>query len=155
MSRHEFIDGLRRALAGKVEPEIIDENVRYYEDYIDTQIRGGLSEESVLETLGKPAFLAKSIVNAARSGRGNGDRAETIYDENDNDNSSRFSRSWLGDKGVRLIMNMPGWLAICLAALVLFAVIGLLFSILSALAPVLIPLLVILVVIHFVRRSNG
>ena len=153
MNRREFIDGLRRALAGKVESEVIDENVRYYEDYIDTQIRQGMSEEAVLKKLGKPTFLAKSIVSAWQSGQGNADRSETVYDEQEDGKNIRFSRSRLGDKGVRLIMKMPGWLTVFLSALFLFAVIGFVLSLLSALAPVLIPLVLIFVVIHIANRA--
>ncbi|MBR1691282.1 MAG: DUF1700 domain-containing protein [Lachnospiraceae bacterium] len=154
MGRDEFMTGLRRALAGKVEYEVIEETVRYYEDYLDTQIRQGKKEEEVLTGLGKPALIAKSIVSASRSGRRNADTPVTVYDEQEENDAkhSRFSRSWLGDQGIRLIMNMPRWLTFLLAGIVLLLVIGFCLTVLSVLAPVLIPLVIVLFVLHLIRN---
>lgn len=154
MGRDEFMTGLRRALAGKVEYEVIEETVRYYEDYLDTQIRQGKEEEEVLAGLGKPALIAKSIVSASRSGRRGADIPVTVYDEQEENDAkhSGFSRSWLGDQGIRLIMNMPRWLTFLLAGIVLLLVIGFCLTALSVLAPVLIPLAIVLFVIHLIRN---
>lgn len=151
MTRNEFLDGLRRALAGKVDVEIIDETIRYYEDYIDIQIRSGKTEQEILEQLGKPQLLAKSIVNANRDSgeRGNGSAAEEIYE---GEEEPRYSRSRMGDKGVRMIMKMPGWMAAFLALLLLFLFLWFIVSVLSFLAPVLIPVAIVLVIIAISRR---
>ena len=150
MTRNEFLDGLRRALAGKVDLEQINETVRYYEDYIDIQIKSGKSEKEILENLGKPQLIAKSIINAKRNGQESGVDNQEICEEE----TQRYSRSKLGDKGVRFIMNMPGWLAAFLALLILFVFIWLCFSVLSFLAPILIPVAIILGIITFVARKK-
>ncbi len=41
MDRTEFMDRLQRTLAGGVNSSQVAENVRYYQDYIDTEIRKG------------------------------------------------------------------------------------------------------------------
>lgn len=43
MNRQEFVDRLKVSLSGKVSPGQVEENARYYEDYINTRIRLGLS----------------------------------------------------------------------------------------------------------------
>lgn len=150
MKRKEFIEGLRRALAGKVDTDAIDEAVRYYEDYIDTQIRQGKSEEEVLKSLGNPALIAKSIVSA-NGGRNNtaGD-AGSIYEY---EQKQRYSRSKFGDKGVRFILNMPGWLATLLAGIILLMILSAIFSIISFVLPVIVPIVIILFVIHLAKKG--
>lgn len=149
MLKQDFLDGLRRSLSGKVDVELIDETIRYYEDYIDVQIKKGESESSVLEKLGKPALLAKSIVQANANCGNSGSQSE-IYEDGE---AERYSRSKVGDKGVRLITKMPGWLAVFLALLILFLILSFVFSVLSFLAPVLIPLGIIFVIIA-IRKSK-
>lgn len=68
MNRQEFVDRLKVSLSGKVSPGQVEENARYYEDYINTRIRLGETEESVMRELGDPRLIARSIV-AAESGR--------------------------------------------------------------------------------------
>lgn len=150
MLKQEFLDGLRRALAGKVDVEVIDETIRYYEDYIDMQIKKGESEASVMEQLGKPQLIAKSIVDANKQDGGALDSSNRIYE----DGEERYSRSKMGHKGVKVIANMPQWLAIFLALLIVFVFIWLVGSVLSFLAPILIPVIIVLVVINFFNKKK-
>ena len=78
MDRTEFIERLQRALAGGVNSSRVAENVQYYREYIDMEIRKGRSEEEVLGSLGDPRLLAKSIIEANKS-RGVYDRDTSPY----------------------------------------------------------------------------
>ena len=62
MTKQEFLDRLRRSLHGKITPGQIVENLQFYEDYINTEIRKGASEQEVLTRLGDPRLLARTIV---------------------------------------------------------------------------------------------
>ena len=64
MSKQEFIERLRISLSGQIPPRAVEENVAYYEDYINAQMRLGQPEEVVMQTLGDPRLIAKSIVTA-------------------------------------------------------------------------------------------
>ena len=68
MNKQEFIDRLRAALNGRVSPNLVTENVNYYEDYINTEIRKGRTEEEVLETLGDPRLIARTIIETNGKG---------------------------------------------------------------------------------------
>ncbi len=68
MSKQEFVDRLRVSLSGRISPALVEENARYYEDYINTRIRLGEPEESVLTELGDARLIARSIV-AAENGK--------------------------------------------------------------------------------------
>lgn len=152
MLKQEFLVGLRRALAGKVDVEIVDETIRYYEDYIDVQIKKGENEASVMEHLGKPQLIAKSIVDANTIKQENGytDSQNRIYEEGE----ERYSRSKMGHKVVKVIANMPQWLAILLALLILFLLIWFVGSVLSFFAPVLIPLGIIFAIITYFKNRK-
>ena len=51
MTKQEFLEKLRLALNGRVSPAQLMENLSYYEDYINTEIRKGKGEEEVLAGL--------------------------------------------------------------------------------------------------------
>ena len=72
---------LRRHISEVGDPGFINDTVAYYQDYIDTAMRKGRTEEDVLSELGDPRHIAKSIV-ASRDGSGiyggsKGDQAGT------------------------------------------------------------------------------
>ena len=69
MNKYDFINNLQRHLTGKVSPEQLQDLTRYYNQYIDGEIRKGKTEEEVLASLGDPRLLAKSIISAEGIGR--------------------------------------------------------------------------------------
>ena len=52
MNRKEFLEILRSQLAGQMQEGKAAAHIRYYEDYIQSQVRGGRSEQEVLQELG-------------------------------------------------------------------------------------------------------
>ena len=81
MNKQEFVDRLRMALNGRVSPGLVMDNVNYYQDYINTEIRKGRTEEEVLESLGDPRLIARTLLdtetgaNAPYSDAGSGTRS--------------------------------------------------------------------------------
>ena len=69
MTKNQFLEKLRTALNGKMSPDSVTENLRYYEDYINTEIRKGRAEAEVLSALGDPRLIARTIVET-RGGSG-------------------------------------------------------------------------------------
>ena len=65
MTEQAFLTELRDALKGSVDSQTINENVRYYEEYIETEVRKGRSMEEVLESLGNPRLLAKTVIDTS------------------------------------------------------------------------------------------
>ena len=64
MDKREFIEKLQRTLAGGLGNAQVAENVRYYQEYIESEMQKGNTEEEVLSQLGDPRLLAKSIIEA-------------------------------------------------------------------------------------------
>ncbi len=52
MNRTEFIDKMRAALTGNVNHNKIEENIRFYHDYIDTEVKKGCDEQDVVLGMG-------------------------------------------------------------------------------------------------------
>ncbi len=65
MTKQEFLDGLTKSLLSTGSEKIIRENRSFYNEYIDTELRKGRSEEEVLNELGDPRLIANSIKEAA------------------------------------------------------------------------------------------
>lgn len=144
MDRIEFVDKLQHALSGGLGSAMVAENVQYYREYIDIEIRKGRSEEEVIGSLGDPRLLAKSIIEAnKRTGQNEGTNRN--FDEETPDNS--YGRQETAQGAVRV----PGWLILVIVAVVFLLIIGVAFSLISFLAPVIIPVLVILLVINFFK----
>ena len=55
MSRREFLEVLRGQLSGQMTQGRAAAHVRYYEDYIQSQVRNGRSESDVLADWGSQA----------------------------------------------------------------------------------------------------
>ena len=84
MNKKEFLQALRGELINSVSGQIIEEQLRFYSEYIDTEMGKGRGEEEVVAELSAPNLLARSIIEAAEAG---GDRvARTTpfrYEEKD------------------------------------------------------------------------
>ena len=65
MSRQDFLQPLREALLGEVPGNVIEENIRYYYDYISTEVRKGSAENEVIASIGDPRLIAKTIMEAS------------------------------------------------------------------------------------------
>ena len=65
MTRKQFMGELRSSLEGIVSPMVVQQNIDYYENYINEQIRSGKTEAEILNELGSPRLIARSIIDAA------------------------------------------------------------------------------------------
>ena len=149
MDRREFTDKLQRALAGGLDSGMVAENVRYYEEYIDSEIRKGRSEADVMAQLGDPRLLAKSIIEAnKRAGTSYGSNRE--YDEEMPADTVEDGQD-RGSPNGRVVM-LPGWLVLLIVTVAVFVIIGLVTSLLAYFAPVIIAVLIVLLVIKIFQK---
>lgn len=144
MDRVEFIEKLQRALAGGLSSAQVAENVRYYQEYIDSEIRKGRSEEEIMEQLGDPRLLAKSIIEAnKRAGTSYGSNREFDEEVPEDAREARRERETSGGRAVML----PGWLILLIITVIVIVIIGVVTSLLAAFAPVIIVGLVVLLIV--------
>ena len=67
MTKIEFLSILRQSLEGEVDPNEIEQNIRYYDQYIG--IRPVDEEEIILNKLGDPRLIAKTIIEADKAAK--------------------------------------------------------------------------------------
>lgn len=68
MTRDEFLRELRIALQGRIPQGQVNEQLRYYENYIIEESRKGRTQDEVLEELGNPRLIAKTIIDTFGDG---------------------------------------------------------------------------------------
>lgn len=140
MGKAEFLSDLRMALAGRVEADQAAEHVRYYEEYINMQIRMGKSEAEVLAALGSPRLIAKTITSAGQT------REREEYYEEDAGMGAKPRRTILG-----AFLQLPHWLRVVLLLAVASMVFYVIFAVVTFLIPFLVPVLVVLLLVKFFR----
>ncbi|HKM34791.1 MAG TPA: DUF1700 domain-containing protein [Lachnospiraceae bacterium] len=152
MKKQEFLDGLRTALSTRVGAGTVSENVNYYENYINTQIRMGKSEDEVVASLGDPSLLARSIAEANKHAGVSGSQGEYDngggYQSRNNQQSYQNNGTYKANK-----FKMPVWLIIFIVIFVILIVFSLIFSVLSFLAPILLPVILVILLIRVIRRT--
>ena len=148
MNRQEFLEKLRTALNGKVSPGVVAENVSYYEENINTEIRKGRSEEEVLDSLGDPRLIARTIAETQGGNEGAGYGSEQGGRGQFSDQTARRNESSGHYESSRREFKIPGWVFLILGIVILVLVFSVVFSVLSVLLP---PLLIILAVIFLVK----
>ena len=161
MTKNDFLDKLRLALNGKVSASLVQENMTYYSEYIDAQIRMGRSEQEVLDMLGDPRLIARTIVetNGTESVDERSYSDRTSYDdasyggvENDTVHSQRSHYDNYQGHGNELkVRTLPGWLWTIIVVLIIICLISLVFSVISFLLPIVLPVLVILFFVKLFR----
>lgn len=142
MTKQEFLNTLRISLNGKISAAAVEDNISYYEDYINTQVRLGQSEREVLEKLGNPRLIARSVIEA--SSQETHESYGTQYDSQQNETESGRKRRF----------RMPVWLWIFLIVFLIFLIVGAVFSIVWVLLPILIPVGIVLFIANLLRRNR-
>ena len=144
MNKQEFVDRLKISLSGKISPALVEENARYYEDYINTQIRLGKPEEDVLEELGDPRLIARSIVAAESDKSGGGEQTYSGREEE----MERRGKLWK----VFRVAGLPFWALPVLAGgilLIALVILGLIFRLALHMLAWLWPLIAIAMIVFF------
>ena len=139
MEKTEFLEQLRQSLSGRIEADKVAENVRYYEDYINTQMRMGKTEEEVLGVLGSPRLIARTIADTQQ------DTPET-YREPESDYRQGSARRF-----VNKVIKLPQWARITIVILIICFILWLIFSVLAFLAPIILPLMVVVFLFKFFK----
>lgn len=84
MGKNEFLRVLREQLEGRLSQDTIEGHIRYYDQYIDAEVRMGKSEEQVMGELGSPIFIAKTL----------SDMAEGLGEEYDQETAGRSEEAY-------------------------------------------------------------
>lgn len=152
MSKQEFLQRLREALDGEVPRGVIEENVRYYDEYIVSETRNGSSEDEVISSIGDPRLIAKTIMEASEN-KGSGSRQRTFYESFTDDGRTVYEEPDKQDHVHFIDLNKWYWklLGVVVIILFFFLVAGIITGIFSLLMTFMGPILLIILVLWIVR----
>ncbi len=152
------MDGLRAALSGEVASGLVAENLNYYEDYINMEIRKGRTEEEVLSALGDPRLIAKTIAQTHGTESG-ASFSEAGYRNVRQGGPQPRGNAWDYRAGQEVYQNgesrravrLPGWLVAVLVMAVFVVLFSILFSVLAYLAPLIFVVMAVVFLIKLFR----
>lgn len=146
MNRHEFLKQLEHALEEEMSPAKVKGHVEYYRSYITEELKNGKSEKEVMELLGDPWIIARSIIDSPLNEM---DSQYTYADYEEPKQEASF--------GTQERKKINGWKIAAVGVgiiLILMLVISMITGLISMLAPVLIPVLVIWIVLRIIQNHK-
>ena len=144
MTKREFLDKMREALSNDLAEPAVRENIEYYDVYMTDEIERGRSEEELVEEMGDPWMIARTIIDISEP---EDMKLNYVYEEEGQSYNGRQD-SYAGQTGFfvrggwKLVVALLGLIGVLLA---LVAVVG---GIISLVAPILVPVLIIMFVIR-------
>lgn len=152
MTRSEFLNKLKEALANDLSGSVIQENVNYYSGYIADEVRKGRSEEEVIAELGDPWAIARTVIESVEI------QGNTQEDYGYEPKKQNYDQRQQNSTGQVHIFGLDAWwkklllvLGIVGVFMLVIAVIG---GIFSLLAPILVPLLLVVIVFRIIGRRR-
>ena len=154
MSRREFLEILRSQLSGQMSQGKAAAHVRYYEDYIQSQVHNGRSEEEVLAELGDPRLIARTLIDT--------DDGTEVYDESGYSEES-YGADDYADNGTEdgtgkvrsFKLDLSTWYGKAIVIAIAALIVIFLTTVLVAVAPFLIIFGVVLYLISWYRKKKA
>lgn len=153
MDRNEFISTLRGTLQGEISDSAVEENVEYYYHYISEEIGKGKSEAEIMELLGDPRLIARTIIDTA--GTEGYAKSSQTYTESSQSYQKGFHAQENPEGGVDLRygrLKLNSWYGKLLVVAVIVLVLALIFTVVGGILSVVLPVLIPVLVIVFVVR---
>lgn len=158
MSREEFLKGLENALSGNVPPATVRDNLRYYDDYIRSERQKGRSESEIMEELGDPRLIARTILDTTPgAAEGGFDEYHPFANftgsagkENRQEDKRQSQSANYGGMGNIHYYNLNKWYWKVLAVVIVILFFTLLITIIGGILSLLLPLLPVLGIIALI-----
>ena len=91
MNRNEFLRILRESLEMSREQDAINAQLDYYDKYISDEIKKGKTEKEVIEELGDPRLIAKTIKMVSNTNDVTSDSENNNANSQNHENSNGYS----------------------------------------------------------------
>ena len=163
MSKEEFLQELREALAGDVPEAVIRDNLSYYGSYLSQEMAKGRSVDEIVEEIGEPFIVARTIIDHCEaSGACGGNDGYGSYQETYSDTRSQGGNQGYGTSGQQnpfpnmRYIDLNKWYWKLLAIVLLFSVVSLVFQIIGGIFALLIrfsgPICMIALLVWFFKK---
>ena len=167
MTKYEFLNDLKASLTGSVSGQVINENMQYYDDYIAGEVRKGRTEAEILEGLGDPRLIARTIIDT----QGDNSTQSTYADESwEEEGSSFFNGGNAAEKAkdtakkakekVHKAMSEETarkirlYVTIALVLILVVLIVGFIVTAVGAMLYIFWPVLLVLILVHLMTRNN-
>lgn len=155
MTKREFLDKLKKALANDLSGNVIQDNVNYYNEYITEEVQKGRKESEVVGELGDPWAIAKNIITSEEI-KGN---TQETYDgyEPERQRSQSYEQGYGNESGHRgvHVFGLDTWwkkLVLLLGIIgIVVLVVSIIGGIISILAPIFVPLLILCLLLKLIK----
>ena len=137
MKRREFLAELKAALENKMSAEEIQKQIAYYESYFEEEMQKGRLEEEILDELGDPWAISKTLVIA------NEMSGSEYYSEDEKVQTQ--------EEQIKTY-SLDSWWKIAIVVIVALVVLGALFSFAFGVLALLIRYAFPLLVIYFIYK---
>ena len=154
MNKKDFLDTLYNQLSGQMPEGSIAAHVQYYRNYIEDAVTQGRTEEEVLNELGDPRLIARTLLDTDSTASGN-PQTTGSYSEPYTDTSYEYDNSSSGSKKVThrsFHLDLTTWYGKLAVILIAAVVIVLLCTVLSVLIPVMVVFGIVCFIISKLRR---
>lgn len=151
MTRDEFLRQLKEALENDLQGQIVQDNVNYYNQYISDEVRKGIAEQDVIDSLGDPWILAKTVIDSVSDTK----YADSIYEAEESQSKQEFTskKIYIADKWWKRWLVYGGIVLLGLVIIgILFFVIAVVGGILAGLLPVILVGIVLVKVVQFLNK---
>lgn len=147
MKKSEFLAQLKKALEQDLDAQKIKEHVEYYDNYIRSEIERGQTEEAVMQQLGDPWAIAKTILLSEKMG--GQDYCDGAESKRDSEKSEQTQ--------VKVVSKWKIWLFIAIVIIVLIALLSAAFGLLAIVVRLAIkfavPIMIVLLVIKLFSKK--
>lgn len=185
MNKREFLNKLNEYLSYELPESMVREQLSFYSSYIDTESDKGRRITEITDELGDPQLIARSIIDAAKSGPDGIPGTSDDIDFGDNiASNSRGAGSFggyaSGDDartaetvtedgapaddhaghahdpwGGNIHVYNFGCFTAVLVMLIFFAVFSIIGAFIGALSPILAPVCIVLLIVWLLNRTTG
>lgn len=166
MTSAEYISELKEYLQGDVPPQVIQETVDYYGQYIIREVNSGKTEEQVIRELGPARLIAKSIIDA-QAGAARKEEAYQQEAKRKEEREDKHFRTGVNDKGQfdvqygkfsfnswygKLLLILAAIIVVALVVAIVIGVVMLSWYLLPVIAVALLVLLFGIIFINIARK---
>ena len=156
MEKEEFISKLHEALLENMNEGAAMKHVNYYSNYIEEQKQKGIPEREVIENLGNPRLIAKTISdsNVGNEESHNPGSSDEYFGGNP---GTSYTKGWslINHKGSSLTSKLVFWGII---AFILFLIIGIvastlgvIFLVIRLIIKLIIPIAIAIAIVYLVK----
>lgn len=144
MTKREFLDTLRMQLEGELSPSQIEGHLHYYDEYISEATAAGRRESDVLDELGSPVFIAKTLLETAQPA----DSGEYYEEAPRQEEFQGRVHTW------RIHPLVAKWVFPIIGIAIVLLLLWLIGSVAAFALRFFVPILLIVLVISIFRRRN-